>query len=284
MKRSVKFSILVSIMALVSALALPAIADDPDPVLLTDLGAGPAAVEHCNHGAWELFEDPSFAHQGDCVTYVLTLDEGDDLDGTDGDGQTGNENESEGHEPGDHGKDGDNGHEPGEHGNSGDAEGGAPAGGDGNGHEPGDHGKDAENAHQPGDHGNGGKGQAGPGEAGPPPHANGRNDAGGGSDDRGTNRRVEVHWLDGKKQEAYFLTTGSGIVQEWRWTDGKQVVFKPAGAFDPGCDAGATVSLENWFNKAGKYTELDGDDADLVDFLPYNVRFHVCIYDWDGQA
>lgn len=90
-------------------------------------------------------------------------------------------------------------------------------------------------------------------------------------------------------REAEFMTTGSGIVHEWREGDSVHIVFKPAADFGPECEEGAIAHVANW-DLAQKgygthYTEVQGsDEGDLVDFLPLGTAFHVCIYPLDSEA
>jgi hypothetical protein len=96
--------------------------------------------------------------------------------------------------------------------------------------------------------------------------------------------------------EGYFLATKSGIVHEWRdneecgyvpMTDETSVhiVFKPVAKFEEAdCDDdGFLFQVPYPWTLNEFYVDLDGDEADLRDFLGKDDKdfWWVCFYTWD---
>lgn len=83
--------------------------------------------------------------------------------------------------------------------------------------------------------------------------------------------------------DSYWMTTGSGLVHEWRFDEGGHnlhFVFKPAGKFEaPDCDTeNLYTSMTNWSYSMGPYGEAGGDEADLANYLTEGDLYHVCYY------
>ena len=83
--------------------------------------------------------------------------------------------------------------------------------------------------------------------------------------------------------DSYWMTTGSGLVQEWRFDEGGydlHFVFKPAGKFEaPDCDTeNLYTSMTNWSYSMGPYGEAGEDEANLADYLVEGDLYHVCFY------
>jgi hypothetical protein len=101
----------------------------------------------------------------------------------------------------------------------------------------------------------------------------------------------------GVELDSYWMTSPSGVVHEWRTTDSRHFVFKPAGEkfTAPNCDTrlydeigndiGPNPDFISAFSSTihySNYNELDGDDGDLADFLEDGVTYYVCMYHWQG--
>jgi hypothetical protein len=84
--------------------------------------------------------------------------------------------------------------------------------------------------------------------------------------------------------DSYWMTTGSGLVHEWRFDEGGydlHFVFKPASKFEaPDCDTeNLFTSMTNWTYSIPPYGEvLAGDEAQLADYLTEGDYYHVCYY------
>jgi hypothetical protein len=96
--------------------------------------------------------------------------------------------------------------------------------------------------------------------------------------------------------EGYFLATKSGIVHEWRdnvecgyvpmtTETSVHIVFKPVDKFaEADCDDdGFLFQVPTPWTLTENYVDLDGDDADLRDFLGQDGEdfWWVCFYTWD---
>jgi hypothetical protein len=90
---------------------------------------------------------------------------------------------------------------------------------------------------------------------------------------------------------SYWLTTGSGLVHEWRYGDpscaayaGKyslHLVFKPVSKFEyADCDDEGYLGHTGWTFNPAPYADMTGDEADLDDFLTPGQRYWVCFYEW----
>jgi hypothetical protein len=113
----------------------------------------------------------------------------------------------------------------------------------------------------------------------------------------GARNGTSVHFNQGPYYcEGYFLEAKSGIVHEWRdneecgyvpTTDETSVhiVFKPVSKFEEAdCDDdGFLFQVPYWWTLNQFYVDLDGDEADLRDFLGQDGEdfWWVCFYTWD---
>lgn len=82
--------------------------------------------------------------------------------------------------------------------------------------------------------------------------------------------------------DSYWMTTGSGLIHEWRTTDSRHLVFKPASKFDSAdCDEGYLSSFL-WNAHYGYTQDLanTNDEANLQDFYSDAEHYWVCIYPW----
>lgn len=112
----------------------------------------------------------------------------------------------------------------------------------------------------------------------------------------GMNNTTYVEFsVAGVTYDSYWQSNPSGVVHEWRTTDSKHFVFKPAGEkfTEPGCstrlydeygnDIGPNpefISGFTWTFNYGAYTEFGGDGGDLTDFLTPGDTYYVCQYHW----
>lgn len=97
--------------------------------------------------------------------------------------------------------------------------------------------------------------------------------------------------IGGYTYDTFWLRTGSGLVHEWRYDDptdpwkGKDVhlVFKPIDKFEAAeCDLEGLIESfpSPWTFDSEDYEELEGDEADLADFLEDGSQYWVCVYNW----
>lgn len=91
----------------------------------------------------------------------------------------------------------------------------------------------------------------------------------------------------GNEMESYWMTTGSGLVHEWRYDEGGydlHFVFKPADKFEySDCDSeNLWFSNNNWSYSLGgyyeEYSDPDADEGQLTEYLIPGDHYRVCAY------
>ncbi len=93
--------------------------------------------------------------------------------------------------------------------------------------------------------------------------------------------------------DSYWLTTGSGLIHEWRTgeetcstlggEESLHFVFKPMTKFAAAdCDEAQYIMEFPWTYNAGEYTDdLVDDEGNLGDFLLNTAQYWVCVYSWN---
>ena len=102
-----------------------------------------------------------------------------------------------------------------------------------------------------------------------------------------------VHFLTGPDDcYTYWLTTGSGLIHEWRTgeptcsafggEESLHLVFKPMTKFAAAdCDVESFLGSFPWWYNAAQYSDVGGDEGQLADFLQNTAGYYVCIYSWN---
>lgn len=83
--------------------------------------------------------------------------------------------------------------------------------------------------------------------------------------------------------DSYWKVAESGLLHEWRTTDNRHLVFKPADKFsEADCDEGYIASFL-WSAHINYDQSYPFDEANLEDFLVVGDQYWVCIYEWSSD-
>jgi hypothetical protein len=103
---------------------------------------------------------------------------------------------------------------------------------------------------------------------------------------------VSFDVVGGYTCHTYWLTTGSGLIHEWRTgeincpafggEESLHLVFKPITKFAAAdCDDAPYLGTIQWTYNPAQYTDLGGDEGQLADFLQNSATYWVCFYSWN---
>lgn len=83
--------------------------------------------------------------------------------------------------------------------------------------------------------------------------------------------------------DSYWKETKSGLLHEWRTTDNKHFIFKPADRFESADCGDNYLNSFSWTAHIGYDQSYPFDEANLEDFLEVGDKYWVCVYAWDSN-